>query len=149
MGRLVFVEEDGRPGNLAGFVVEVGDHVQEKAAAIARECVVAIEVFFAVFEMCVNGCAAVTEEGFVNFGTVHGKGAMFGTVGAQSAAVFVHVFIARWLVVIPYPAIARVFLVYGEGHVFSFRSLWMKKEREKETRVKFLDKVWFHGFIEK
>jgi len=23
------------------------------------------------------------------------------------------------------------------------------KEREKETRVKFLDKVWFQGFIEK
>ena len=107
----VFVEEDGRSGYLSGFVVEVGDHVQEKTAAIARESAVAIEVFFCVFDVCVKGCAAVTEEGFFDFGTVHGKGAMFGTVRAQSAAVFVHVLIARWLIVIPYSAVARVFLV--------------------------------------
>ena len=107
----VFVEEDGRTGNLPGFVIEIGDHVQEKTTAIARKRMVAIEVFFGVSEMCVNGRAAVTEEGFFDFGTVHGKGTMFGTVRAQSAAVFVHVFIAGWLVIIPYPAIARVFLV--------------------------------------
>lgn len=107
----VFVEEDGWTGNLSGFVVEVGDHVQEKTTAIARECAVAIEVCFCVFEMCVKGGAAVTEKGFFDFGTVHGKGAVFGTVRAQSAAVFVHVFIAGWLIVIPYPAIACVFLV--------------------------------------
>ena len=137
--RRVLVEQNGRAGHLPGFVVEIGDHVQQKSRAVPGKGTVPAEVCCAVFAVCINRRAAVTEKGLIDFGTVRGKRAVFGAIRAQAAAVFVRVLIAGWLVVIPYPAIARVFLVQGEAHGFPPCRVVVgrRKETKKEIRVKF------------
>ena len=47
----VFVEENGRPRNLPGFVIEVKDHMKQAAFALTREGTITVEVFYPVFEM--------------------------------------------------------------------------------------------------
>ena len=54
----------------------------------------------------------VAEEGLLDLRTVDREGPVFGAVGGQSAAVLVHILVARGLVVVPDPPVAGVFDVH-------------------------------------
>jgi hypothetical protein len=64
--------------------------------------------------------AAIAEEGLVDFWTVDREGTVLRTVGAEATALFVDVFVAGRLVVIPDAAVAVIFSVEGEVRHLGF-----------------------------